>query len=764
MCPDSVIALCLMMFVLMITQVRATHYVSYVNTRIGSGTQIGGNGNTFPATGVPYANTFMSPQTQPKETKCIAPYYSWDTMMSGVRASHFLSGGCMQDYGSLTVMPMRSLPTTGTSESDYASPFDNGTMVSAPHLFSVHLTRDDIYVEATGTSHCGVVRIHFPSTASRGFLVLKPNSDAGQGAVSYDPSTGDMTITNPAHRIYAQWGQSAGFAGNYIVKISSSLRSCGVFDGNTIRNDTCTIQATGQSVAAFLEVELPPSKNVTVTMCNSFTSIVNAKANAENEISEKTFDDVVTLAEATWEGFLGSVALDITQTSQDTLVKFYTAMYHTLLHPREFGDSTPGHDHVKFDSRSLLNSTIVQTPNKYFDDFSMWDTFRVVQPWISLASPTTFTDITRSLIEKYRNSQWMPKFPMWNSFTSEMIGDHAIVVLIDAISKGLFPETDGFSAREVFEAGVKNAFQVPTLNESLDGKGRIAAGTYNEYGFLPVDIPTGKNQQVSMTVEYAYDDYVLAQLAARYDSNISLALLKRSDAAWRTLLDTTSSGGGYMRGKYKNGSWVTPFDPFSRPTWITEASPFEYTWFVLQDVPALIEVLGGPEAFIRKLDMFFDGGYYDPGNEPDIQVPYFYNYAAQPWRTQYWIRNLSLTQYGTGPNGLPGNDDSGAMSAWYLFAVVGFYPVCHGGGPELKPKYILGAPQAAKIQLQNLTILATGISDVNMYIQRATWDGAPYDRSWVYHADVAERGGILEFTMGPLPNKTWGIANIPTGC
>ena len=167
--------------------------------------------------------------------------------------------------------------------------------------------------------------------------------------------------------------------------------------------------------------------------------------------------------------------------------------------------------------------------------------------------------------------------------------------------------------------------------------------------------------------------------------------------------------------------------------------------------------------FSQKLDFFFREGHYDPGNEPDIQVPYMFNFAGEPWRTQYWVRNLTTTQYGTGPNGLPGNDDSGAMSAWYLFSVVGFYPVCHGGGPSGNPKYILGAPQAPRITIRNLTILAEGISDVNMYIQNATWRGVAFDQSWVSHSEIAE-GGVMVFWMGSTPNVSWGLRNVPTEC
>jgi predicted alpha-1,2-mannosidase len=766
--------------------VNCQSFVDYVDTRIGSGSSDEQAGNTFPATGVPFANMYMTPQTQAHESKCIAPYYSWDTTISGFRASHWVSGSCMKDYGSVTVMPFTSLPTN-TSEAAYASPFDLDSERSAPHLYSVLLTRDNISVDITATSHCGLVRLVYPPSATSRILVLKPNSDWGEGEVSIDITSSTVTLRNPAHRLYAGNGLPAGFAGNAVIRLpENSIVGCGVFDGDLIRTDVCEIKASGQSVAGFIELALPSHSgsgrnnlndddgSIIVTICNSFTNLTMAALNMKSEILEPnlSFSQIASNAYEAWDTLLSSVTLEGASTDMSTM--FYTAMYHTLLHPRNFGDVN-ANEHVRFASNGTENE-VVTSPSLYFDDFSMWDTFRVVQPWISIVSPARFTAMTRSLLLKYRDGGWLPIFPCWNSYTSEMIGDHAIVVLSDAIAKGLFPDTDGFTAEEVYEAGMKNAFSSPSQWEKDDGRGRRAGDAYFQYGYVPIDVDTGKDQQVSISLEYAYDDFVLGQLACRLNHTKECQVLKSRSESWRKLMDN-STGEWYVRGKFSNGSFVSPFDPFagppfhgSHPTYMTEASAFEYTWFVPQNVPGLVSLFGGPMRFSDKLNYFLSGGFYDVGNEPDIQAPYLFNFAGTPWNTQYWIRNLTTTHYHPTPSGLPGNDDAGAMSAWFLFSVVGFYPVCQGGGPTYGPKYILGAPQVPKLTITvadgvTLAIEAQGLSDTNMYIQSSTLNGERFSRGWISHAELV-KGGKWEFVMGSTPNYAWGSSpdDIPTEC
>jgi predicted alpha-1,2-mannosidase len=263
---------------------------------------------------------------------------------------------------------------------------------------------------------------------------------------------------------------------------------------------------------------------------------------------------------------------------------------------------------------------------RYYDDFSMWDTFRVVLPLLTIIQPERYTALMRSLVGKFRQGGWLPVFPCWNSYTNEMVGDHAIAILFDGISKGLFPETDGYSIREVFDAGWKNAMEVPSPAEAANGAGRRALAEYITHGYMPLEADTGKNQQVSISLEYAYDDYALSRLAARLNLTAEASALLHRSGSWRYLMDN-STGSFYVRGRFANGTFVTDFDPFagapghgSPPSWITEDSPIEYTWFVPHDIGGLCALFGGAPAFVEKLRFFFDGGYYNAGNEPDIQV------------------------------------------------------------------------------------------------------------------------------------------------
>eukprot|EP00299_Pterocystis_sp_00344_P011773 c5548_g1_i2.p1 GENE.c5548_g1_i2~~c5548_g1_i2.p1 ORF type:complete len:314 (+),score=71.38 c5548_g1_i2:616-1557(+) len=312
--------------------------------------------------------------------------------------------------------------------------------------------------------------------------------------------------------------------------------------------------------------------------------------------------------------------------------------------------------------------------------------------------------------------------------------------------------------------------ETPQKWESKDGRGRRRVAEYIRHGYLPLETNTGHRQQVSTTMEYAYDDFVLSTLARRFSHHKHKQLLERS-RSWKNVMDN-STGQWYVRGRYSNGSFIKPFNPFGYPSYITESTPFQYTWFVPQNVSELVEWFGGAAAFIDRLNFFFSEGHYDATNEPDIHVPFLFNYAGAAWLTQKWVVNLTREWYGPTAEGIPGNDDAGAMSAWYLFATVGFYPVCQGGGGGIfgdeEVKYIIGVPQFPKVTLtvQNgsLVVVANGLSIENIYIQSVSWNNLPYLRSWITHSMVSG-GGTLVFEMGPEPSK-WGSdpQDIPIGC
>lgn len=333
-----------------------------------------------------------------------------------------------------------------------------------------------------------------------------------------------------------------------------------------------------------------------------------------------------------------------------------------------------------------------------------------------------------------------------------MLGDHCCSVITDAYVKGI----KNFDIDKAYEALRKNAFETPLNYEDYrQGKGRRALESYLKYGYIPLEDSVKeafhKAEQVSRTLEYAYDDYVLSQLAQMLGHKDDARLLWQRAFNYRNVFDKTM---GYVSGRYMDGTFVhsNPFHPY---TFITEGLPCHYTWYVPHDVAGLIQLMGGYDAFIAKLDSMFTEDHYWHGNEPCHQVAYLYAYAGQLWKTQQRVRHILNTEYDDSPDGLSGNDDSGQMSAWYIFSALGFYPVCPG-----TPYYVLGSPSFEKVVIhmatgKDFTIIAKNASEKNIYIQSVKLNGKPYNLTYLNHKDIMA-GGVIEFVMGDKPNKNYG--------
>ena len=363
--------------------------------------------------------------------------------------------------------------------------------------------------------------------------------------------------------------------------------------------------------------------------------------------------------------------------------------------------------------------------------------------------------MAHSLVLKGQQGGWLPIFPSWNSYTAAMIGDHCIAMIGDAIIK----DAPGFDYEEAYTLMRKNAFEAnPDSGSYRDGKGRRAMESYLKYNYVPLEDQVmeafHRREQVSRTLEYAYDDFVLSQVAKKLGKTDDYkALIKRAEN-YRNVIDPET---GYARGRHADGTWIEPFDPFASTSFICEGTPYHYTWYVPQDIAGLIRHMGGKERFINRLDTFFEGDYYWHGNEPGHHIAYLFAYAGEPWKTQKWVHDIINREYFTTPDGLSGNDDAGQMSSWLVFSMVGFYPVCPG-----MPYYVIGSPsfEESVITLENgkkFTIEAKGASEKNIYIQSATLNGQPYDKSYILHKDIMN-GGILSFVMGDTPNKEWASA------
>lgn len=702
-------------------------------------------GQIMPAVGVPHGMTNWVAQTQATEQKCHPPYYYFQDAIQGFRASHWMNGSCTQDYGSVTIMPLcNKLETDPVKRS---SSFDHTQEIATPSYYSVDLNDYGIHAELTGLSRAGIMQFSFEQDGDH-YIVIEPNSDEGVAFVEVDPEKKEITGYNPVHRIYQGYGKEAGFSGHFVIQLNEEIADYGVWDSTTITSGRKSARGQKHAVGAWVKLASDKPGKTLVKVATSFTSIDNARKNLACEIPGWDFNEVRQASSDTWDQTLGQIA--VKGNNEEEKVKFYSALYNAHFLPRTFSDVDGSYP--KFDGGGQI---MKMDHGTYYCDFSQWDTYRAVHPLFSILNPSRNGDMAHSLVLKGQQGGWLPIFPSWNSYTAAMIGDHCIAMIGDAIIK----DAPGFDYEEAYTLMRKNAFEAnPDSGSYRDGKGRRAMESYLKYNYVPLEDQVmeafHRREQVSRTLEYAYDDFVLSQVAKKLGKTDDYkALIKRTEN-YRNVIDPET---GYARGRHADGTWIEPFDPFASTSFICEGTPYHYTWYVPQDIAGLIRHMGGKERFINRLDTFFEGDYYWHGNEPGHHIAYLFAYAGEPWKTQKWVHDIINREYFTTPDGLSGNDDAGQMSSWLVFSMVGFYPVCPG-----MPYYVIGSPsfEESVITLENgkkFTIEAKGASEKNIYIQSATLNGQPYDKSYILHKDIMN-GGILSFVMGDTPNKEWASA------
>lgn len=702
-------------------------------------------GQIMPAVGVPHGMTNWVAQTQATEQKCHPPYYYFQDAIQGFRASHWMNGSCTQDYGSVTIMPLcNKLETDPVKRS---SSFDHTKEIATPSYYSVDLNDYGIHAELTGLSRAGIMQFSFEQDGDH-YIVIEPNSDEGVAFVEVDPEKKEITGYNPVHRIYQGYGKEAGFSGHFIIQLNEEIADYGVWDSTTITSGRKSARGQKHAVGAWVKLASDKPGKTLVKVATSFTSIDNARKNLACEIPGWDFNEVRQASSDTWDQTLGQIA--VKGNNEEEKVKFYSALYNAHFLPRTFSDVDGSYP--KFDGGGQI---MKMDHGTYYCDFSQWDTYRAVHPLFSILNPSRNGDMAHSLVLKGQQGGWLPIFPSWNSYTAAMIGDHCIAMIGDAIIK----DAPGFDYEEAYTLMRKNAFEAnPDSGSYRDGKGRRAMESYLKYNYVPLEDQVmeafHRREQVSRTLEYAYDDFVLSQVAKKLGKTDDYkALIKRAEN-YRNVIDPET---GYARGRHADGTWIEPFDPFASTSFICEGTPYHYTWYAPQDIAGLIRHMGGKERFINRLDTFFEGDYYWHGNEPGHHIAYLFAYAGEPWKTQKWVHDIINREYFTTPDGLSGNDDAGQMSSWLVFSMVGFYPVCPG-----MPYYVIGSPsfEESVITLENgkkFTIEAKGASEKNIYIQSATLNGQPYDKSYILHKDIMN-GGILSFVMGDTPNKEWASA------
>ncbi|MBO4550398.1 MAG: glycoside hydrolase family 92 protein, partial [Bacteroidaceae bacterium] len=600
----------------------------------GKGTEE--HGQTMPAVLSPNGQNFWTPQTRASEAKCLAPYYYNDNLLQGFRNSHWTSGSCTQDYGSFTIATLGGKLRKTSKER--ATSFSHEDETSHPHYYAVRLPDEHLLTEMTASSHAAIFRIT-PEQDELVHIVVEPNSDEKQGRIWVEPEHRTIYGFNPVHRIYQGWGESAGFSGHLLLTYTDDPIQCG-------QDSTC----------AWLTFRGKAGKPIIIKAASSFTSREGAERNYQAEAEGISFEKMKDNLIRTWIRHLH--AIDIEDPDTARINQFYGALYRASFMPHELSDADGafprfGNEELRIKNEEfptgqeantdkttavanssflILNSSFRKY--KYYCDFTMWDTFRAVHPLYTLLYPDVTADMMQSLVIKYEQGGWLPIFPSWNSYTAAMIGDHCSVALADAYIKGI----RGFDAEKAYEGMRKNAFEVPASEEDYrNGMGRRALQSYMKYGYIPLEDPVKEafhqKEQTSRTLEYAFDDYAVAQMAKALGKEDDYQKLMTRSENWRNVINPAT---GYCDGRHEDGRFEGNTDFINRKPFITEGAACHYTWFVPHNVEGLVEMLGGKEKFEAKLDSMFTEGRYWHGNEPCHQIAYLYDFIGKPEKTRKW--------------------------------------------------------------------------------------------------------------------------------
>jgi len=717
--------------------------IQYVNPLIGTakttttaGLRHGGgtehNAQVQPSVTMPFGMTNWSAQTTNLEKKCTSAYYYKDSVITGFRGSHWLSGSCTQEYGSFAVMPV-----SGDLVCDpnlRGSLFSHSEEIAKPNYYKVNLQDGCMIAEMTATTRCGIFQFTFQNEGPA-HIVINPNSDEGEGFVRVIPEKNEIVGFNPIHRIYQGWGKPAGFSGYFVMRVEKTPIAHGVYGDSAILPSQLSIENIPE-LGAYFSFNVKKNETIKVKIGSSFVSIEQARKNLDSEIPDYNFARVEQELEREWNQLLSKI--EVEGNIHDDKVKFYTALYHCFQQPRIYNDVEG--TYPRFDGNAQTDTIC---DGNYYCDFSAWDTYRALHSLYTLVIPEQNADMVHSLLTMAKVGGWMPIFPKWNSYTAAMIGDHVTSIIAEAYVRETVDLT-----KEDYEILKHNANETPgTFEEYADGKGRRALSSYLKYGYIPLEDSVKeafhKNEQVSRTLEYAYDDFALAQIAKKMGQVADYNYYMKRAQNYRNVFDPKVNN---VNGRYADGRFTENFIRDRHVSFITEGTPWQYNWYVPHDVEGLMKLMGGCEAFNSNLDQFFEIGQYWHGNEPSHHTPFLYNYSGQPWKTQKIVASTMNEEYETGPGGLSGNEDGGQMSAWYVFGALGFYPLC----PAL-PEYQVCGPKFKKItvtlpQQKQLVINAPNYSPKNIYIQKLTINGKESSSNALNYFDLVN-GAELNFEM-----------------
>ena len=724
-------------FSLTLATLQAGEITKYVNPFIGTGAIDGGlSGNNYPGATSPFGMIQLSPDTSEAPNWGDASGYDYNRNTIFGFSHTRLSGTGASDLIDITLMP--------TSSGRTSSAFTHDEEKARPGYYQVMLKDEGINAELTTTQRNGIHRYQYPAVKDAE-IILDMDHSADKGSWGRRIINSQIRILNDhaveGYRIITGWAKLRKIY--FYMEFSSPILTSTLRDGGRVHENTAVINGTNLH-GCFRFGQLN-GKPLTCKVALSSVSMENARQNMEQEAPHWDFDRYVAAADADWEKQLGKIEVKGTEVQKEIL---YTALYHTMIQPNTMSDVNGEYMAADYTTRKVANN------ETHYTTFSLWDTFRASHPLYTLLEPERVTDFVKSMIRQYEYYGYLPIWQLWGQDNYCMIGNHSIPVITDAILKGI----PGIDMEKAYEA---------VYNSSVTSHPNSPFEVWEKYGFMPENIQT---QSVSITLEQAFDDWCVAQLAAKLNKDADYQRFHKRSEYYRNLFHPKTK---FFQSKNDKGEWIEPFDPYQyggnggHP--FTEGNAWQYFWYVPHNIQALMELTGGTKAFEQKLDTFFTSTYkseqmnhnasgfvgqYAHGNEPSHHVAYLYNFAGQPWKTQKYVSHILNTLYNNTSSGYAGNDDCGQMSAWYVFSAMGFYPVNPADG-----RYIIGSPLLDECTLKlagnkEFRIRTIRKSPEDIYIQSVTLNGKKHKDFFITHQDIMN-GGTMVFKMGKKPSG-WG--------
>jgi predicted alpha-1,2-mannosidase len=737
-----------------------SHLSDYIRPFVG--TQ--GEGNTYPGPSAPFGMIQMSPDTDRDLWDTASGYEYSDTSIMGFSLTH-LTGTGIPDLGDFLFIPQVGNPklVAGTKENPdlgYRARYSHEQEEASAGYYRVKLLDNNVTVELTAGERTGMMRFTFPQTKQASIMTdLQHFLSGNRFKLIWSHVRVEDQATVTGFHLVNGWARERYlyFAARYSrpfdhYRIMSNGEEVKYGSFRTYRFRSRN-EAAGTNIQFVAEYQTQPDEPILVKVAVSAISAANALQNLDSEIPKDDwdFEKVRRKTKDRWDQELGRIEIEGTSRDKET---FYTSMYHAFLAPNLYEDVTGEY-------RGLDSNIHRATGFQNYAVFSTWDTFRATHPLFALIQAPRDADMINSLLAHYDQSvdHLLPIWSLQGNETWCMIGYHSVPIIVDGYLKGV----KGFDPERAYRA-----IKTTAMNPDYD-----SVATYARLGWVPCD---QENESVSKTLEYAFDDYCIAQMAQNLGHKDDDPYFRKRSESYRNVFDASTS---QVRGKDAQGHWRTPFDPHGygegAQADFTEATASQYTFYNPQDVPAMIALMGGREKFIARLDALF--AYQEPlkakaaediqgrigeywhGNEPSHHIIYLYSYAGQSWKTAQRLHEVMTTQYGNQPNSLSGNDDCGQMSAWYIFSALGFYPVC-----PASDYYVIGSPALSRavIHLSNgkkFTVEARNLSEQNIYVQTVNLNGKNWTSPFLPWREL-KRGGTIIFSMGPQPNQQWGTQGI----